>query len=820
MVEQSKFSIFDPVISYEHREFYEGIVNDLNAIIPVCNQGKCLAVEISRNLAEQDTIRELMGRVERFRDELLAGTKKLFDQFYQSKESFHQMIQSTVAYVKINLIDRNLLERTCDVRWWALETAFCLCIEEFNNVRADFENLSHLIGDHSHELNEKKRQLIESGGAGSSFWRALLRGPAQSGQMLSLNARIEALDKFSPLLEGVGVLVNCKKHEEFNHQMQEVCRLLEEEDSEGPGRNISDMCRRLKSKIDHLSPMIAFACGRLQAINSSYTLYRDLVICDHAGYIIASSNPQRREQILGRKVSSENWFSGALNTASGSEYFVQDLADSAVEEQPSLVYSTAIRKDGRENNPAIGAMGIFFDFQGEAGIILSDYMPNDKGGGIKEGWCSLLTNREGAVIGSSDSFSFREGTYPPIPRKHRQLQPGQTGSSYGVYCGQDAAIFSARTDGYLDYAGLGWSSHIVLPRRDIFRRHDSGLDSGVKMEELLHSSIIPEINKSTYANVQKDKRALQLISTNGMLFAAELGTRGQSLSPVFELITRTGDFATKCMEDLLCEMAVDSLNLNFQTLRLFSKQAIDLIDRNLFERSADIRWWATDRYFWEALGKPGEDSFREACERLKVINNSYTMYRNLVLADSAGNIVACARPALFNQLRGINVSGHEWYQQAMQIQSASEYVVQDVCRCELESGKKSSLVYAGAIRANGAKEGDALGVLGVLFDWDTEARKMLENCLPRDNSGESISGSAAFYTNAQGVIIETTDPESFPCGLQDGELERICSSLPEGEAASGFFQREGQRYIIGSARTKGYREYRGLSWTAHVLRPF
>ena len=30
--------------------------------------------------------------------------------------------------IKIDMIERNLLERTCDVRWWALEKAFWECI--------------------------------------------------------------------------------------------------------------------------------------------------------------------------------------------------------------------------------------------------------------------------------------------------------------------------------------------------------------------------------------------------------------------------------------------------------------------------------------------------------------------------------------------------------------------------------------------------------------------------------------------------------------------------------------------------------------------
>ena len=41
------FSIFDPSIRFEHREFYEKNVSELNGIFPVCNQGESTAVEIS-----------------------------------------------------------------------------------------------------------------------------------------------------------------------------------------------------------------------------------------------------------------------------------------------------------------------------------------------------------------------------------------------------------------------------------------------------------------------------------------------------------------------------------------------------------------------------------------------------------------------------------------------------------------------------------------------------------------------------------------------------------------------------------------------------
>ena len=123
------FSIFSPVITVEHREFYERIVSELNGVFPICTQGKCTAVEVSDDATEQEQITDLMKRVESFSGELLEVTKQLFDQFYQAKEHFCRMIHGATAYLKINLMDRNLLERTCDVRWWALEMAFSECLE-------------------------------------------------------------------------------------------------------------------------------------------------------------------------------------------------------------------------------------------------------------------------------------------------------------------------------------------------------------------------------------------------------------------------------------------------------------------------------------------------------------------------------------------------------------------------------------------------------------------------------------------------------------------------------------------------------------------
>jgi hypothetical protein len=785
-----KFSIFDPVVTFAHKEFYERVIGELNGIFPICNQGKCTAVEISENSTEQRQMTDLMQRVELFSRELLDVTKKLFDQFYQAKDMFYKSILTTTAYNTINLMDRNLLERTCDVRWWAMEGAFSDCLAFFRQVGTELELAKVIVEAHR----------MKNTGGDKAFFSA---APA-------------VLDNAAELLgQGVAKLIDPDKRDALLKMADEMETVLAENGGKEAGTTLRSLVEQLAAGYDKAQ----YSCTRLEDIKSSYTLYRDLVIVDGEGVIIANANPGNRALVLGLNVSDEEWFQKALATRDGTEYHAQDLGPSKVEAQDSLIYSTAVRAGGSTSGPVIGGMGVFFDFQGEANLILREYLPKDKEARVLDGWYTFFTNEKGLIITSSDDAIFPSGEHAHIPRTHRQLKKGEKISSYAVVEGRDSAIFSAKTDGYLEYGGLGWTAHIVVPRNHIFNSEADRKKNESDSAKLMDSLLIPDINKQTYEKIQEDKESIQLISLNGIVFASKLGKRGIALSPIFDQITKTGDFVTNRMEELLNEMAVGELEQNLKALEAFSKQAIDLVDRNLFERAADIRWWATDQYFWKALMAPNQEKFNAASERLRVINANYTMYRNLVLADFNGDIVACSRTELKRELIKMNVSDNAWFQQGMRTTSSTQYAVQDVAKSTLEKHKDVSLIYAGGIRADGARDGESIGVLGVMFDWDTEAEKILQTCLPKDRVGQSIEGSVALYTNGSGMVVESTDKERFAIGSKL-ELPATHAALEKGQSASGFLSVKDKTYIIGSTRTMGYREYAGLGWRAHILRPF
>lgn len=793
---ENKFSIFNSLITNDHREFYEKIINELIGVSPICNQGKCTAAAISETATEQEQITELMERVETFAAELHDGTKNLFDQFYAAKEDFCRSIYCTTAYIKINLIDRTLLERTCDVMSWAVETAFTEALERINKSSRSLE-----------------KQLFEMGeyldAAKAAFEVPTLE---TNWTMKDISQYVDDVRSYQP--RKLELMFNLAIYQQFKQKVDTLAEQLGKGKSQEATLN---MLQKVIKNLEEVHQHVAIACSRLEDIGSSYTLYRDLVITTTDGIIIANANAKRRAHVLGRSVADEAWFKRAQDTGDANDYAIEKTSRSVLDSGDCLVFSTSI-KSASKGDQIVGTMGAFFDLAEEARIILQDYMPRMEDGDTKDGWYSFFTDSDGKIVGSSDPDIIPVGQHAHLPRGHRKLTPGGTVSSYASIEGNDSAVFSAMSDGYLDYAGLGWSSHLIVPSNEIFASEANCQMNGISPDELMRSRLIPEINKDTYVKVQDDKQSIKLISLNGIVFASKLGKRGVALGPVFERITETGDFATAKMEELLREMAFGELRLNLQTLETFSKQAIDLIDRNLFERSAAIRWWATDKYLWQALVDPSEENVQAAGRRLRDVNGSYSMYRNLVLSNRMGRVVAASNPELIPDMKDARVADHPWFNKSMRCKTFGEYAVQDVGESELERGARRSLIYSGAVRANGARDGEVVGVLGSLFDWVTESGKILKTCLPKDRNGKLIQGCIAFYASRNFEVIETSDAQIVPLGTTP-ELPPEHRELAAGQSASGVFRLGDRVYIMGSSRSKGYREYQGLGWSAHILRP-
>ena len=122
----------------------------------------------------------------------------------------------------------------------------------------------------------------------------------------------------------------------------------------------------------------------------------------------------------------------------------------------------------------------------------------------------------------------------------------------------------------------------------------------------------------------------------------------QAIQDISERTNQVADSLSDDFHDLLQEMReiTDELQSRTRGERLsdLALANIDLIDRNLYERSCDVRWWATDQSVVDALVDPSPGKAAYASRRMGQILDSYTVYYDIVLFDLNGCVVANGRP--------------------------------------------------------------------------------------------------------------------------------------------------------------------------------
>ena len=227
----------------------------------------------------------------------------------------------------------------------------------------------------------------------------------------------------------------------------------------------------------------------------------------------------------------------------------------------------------------------------------------------------------------------------------------------------------------------------------------------------------------------------RVLSINAQIEAARAGESGKSFAIVGqEMVTFSNRIqaAAKNLEQesatLVTELSEISrlLATRVRGTRLsdLALTNIDLIDRNLYERSCDCRWWATDAAMVSALENPDDPlAVNHASERLGVILKAYTVYFDIVLADLDGVILANGRPADYASA-GMEQGGAVWFKSALATASGDEFGFQSVTESALVGGKRV-LVYSCRVGRGGIASAEPVGVLGVIFNWDGLAQKIM-----------------------------------------------------------------------------------------------
>lgn len=518
---------------------------------------------------------------------------------------------------------------------------------------------------------------------------------------------------------------------------------------------------------------------------AKYSVYSDIVLLNPAGEVLARHDAQ-----AAAICSGESLVQDALNTSAAyvESYGVHDLLPG----KPSLIYAYRVCDSAGE---PVAVLCLCFRLEDEmAGIFANLASPDD--------WAVItLLDGDGTVVASSDAYHI------PIGAPLETVCDGE----YRIvrFAGRQYLATTRASQGYQGYTGPGWVGHVMLPIQHAFNTASTGMLAGIAADTLASVMNTPSLFGQELRSIPEQAQRIQADLNRSVWNGNVRQTHGGgAVNAAFSKtllweISNTGARTKAVFERSIANLHETVVSSILQDCRFLAALAIDIMDRNLYERANDCRWWALTTTFRELLAK--NERTPEDCGEigriLDYINGLYTVYSNLIVFDPLGRVVAVSRPGS-GPAPGTTLN-EDWVRQTLALNTSQGYAVSPFAPTVLYGGN-ATYIYGAAIRS--LDETQVVGGIGIVFDGTPQFSAMLADTLP---PCEGAQAAFALFTDPTGRIIACSDELYRP-----GERAPVDSSwvrLRPGEIASGIVAIDGRYYAVGARGSKGYREFKGPS---------
>jgi len=523
-----------------------------------------------------------------------------------------------------------------------------------------------------------------------------------------------------------------------------------------------------------------------------YSVYSNIMLLDTEGNVLLQLDENNPAQS-----SSDALIAESLTS---TEAYVETFQHSDLQpgQTNSLIYSYRVTSADEKTN--LGVLCLCFRLANETNKIFTNLVD-------AEDWSVVsLLDKSGVVIGSSDEFHVPLGAKVQFDLNREWCVTRFAGRQY-------LAVTRA-TQGYQGYMGPGWYGHVMLPLEHAFDPEDGRMLGANIPEDALaavmsNPRLFSDALREIPFHAARIQRALNRSVWNGNV---SQNSDNKALNPAFSKIllweiSNTGLKTQEVFDQSISNLHQTVVSSILQDSQFQAALAIDIMDRNLYERANDCRWWALSSVFRRALTNltPDEETLSEITKTLVHINELYTVYDNLVVFDRAGCVLAVSNPK-YESFCG-EVLNEEWVRRTLSLSDSQSYAVSDFASTPLYENRHS-YIYAAAIRDQ-SKAQNVIGGIGIVFDAEPEFNAMLNDALPHDEKGDVPAGCFGVFTDRKHRIIAST-VDSLRPGMEL-ELDEAFFNINSGARKSSIVVFNGHYYAIGACMSKGYREYKGTS---------
>ncbi len=541
---------------------------------------------------------------------------------------------------------------------------------------------------------------------------------------------------------------------------------------------------------------------RLAEYQYEYTVYDEILVMDRDGYVRANLC---RDNHL--KVSHDPCLERAqavnLRGNQDEDKYIEIMRETDLHHRQGKTLAYAQKIEDPETRRSLGTLCLCFNFEQEMESIFSDLHQGNQHLTV------AILDAEGGVLSSNN----------PEVLPARAKVSADLGADFRVLSINNRQYLAniAATDGYQGFYGLTWYGLAMVEVTSAFSQ--TGLrdtTDGDLMEKLQNFSQELTGIKDESDGLLAD---MKLDSINGQVKAAKYEANG--FVEVLRFVDFIGDEIDGLLSQAIRNLQKTIVTSLFNDLQFRAFQGNNIADRNLYERANDVCWWALTPMFRRLLTKHADEGLTvEECQSLRdnlqYINDLYTPYLRLVLADARGTVVALSDPPselnerflMEGMPQGQEFVGtrldKELVAKAMTLPSSKDYCVSGFVATDLYGGRPT-YVYSTAVRSPENMD-RTVGVVQIVFDAEPQFKDMLNDVLPRDENKQVVEGSLGFFVDRGGKIIASTSQEFAP-----GDILPLPKSLYLGEKGarnSSVVELKGRSYTVGRQVSEGYREYK------------
>ncbi|WP_229262334.1 chemotaxis protein CheW [Duganella guangzhouensis] len=525
---------------------------------------------------------------------------------------------------------------------------------------------------------------------------------------------------------------------------------------------------------------------RLAAYRAKYTVYDDILLLDSEGRVLVQADPSSADARPPLTYSRDPLLAQAL---AGDGYLeVFRATDLRPGKTRALVY--AHRMLHPDSGAPAGVLCLCFNFEQEMDAIFAAYRDPSQRANM------LLLDADDRVISSADPLWIPAGVRVPT---NADGQPQLL-----MFGGREYLVRTFSSAGYQGYPGpAGWKAQLMIPIDLAFRASGAQALDTVEpalMQGLLsHAQAFSPSLHELMSSVTRTTRTIERIVWNGKVTSAandanHAGGGINKLNTVLDQITETGERSDALFSHSIQDLYQTVLASSISEAELTSQLLVDMLDRNLYERANDCRWWALSAQLRHGLAQPSPEQLAAIGAVLRHINSLYTVYARLFVYDRSGRIVACTGG---DELIGQSVDA-DTLGRVLALRSEQDHYPQPFAPSPFYAGQPT-YIYHAAIRH--PEQGGVVGGIGVVFDAQPELLNMLHS---------GVAGRAqmrAYFVTPDGSVLSSTDAACAPgdrLRLDGGLLQQAAA----GAVGARILQHDGQYVIAACTGAAGYREFR------------